>query len=185
MRYGIRDPLSPATFADIESLPETEIGEIIDGVLYVFGRMSAPHGYVKSALVGDLHGAEGWWILSEPGVQAGGSPEFVPDLAGWRRERVPELPRERWTVAPDWACEIVSLSTRAYDQRIKRPFYARIGIRHLWFFDLDVRTLTVSELINGRWVELGVHGEDDVIRAAPFDALELKLGELWPPTQGT
>ena len=81
--------------------------------------------------------------------------------------------------------KILSPTTRGYDQRIKRPFYARIGIRHLWFIDLEARTLTVSELNEGRWMELEVYGEDEVIRAAPFDAIELKLGELWPPTRAT
>ena len=184
--------MSPATFADIEALPETEVGEIIDGVLYVFGRPSPPQGYVKVSLLGDLREAfhnkrrrpQGWWIIAEPGIQAGGSPEFVPDLAGWRYERVPELPTGQWNVVPDWACEIVASNTRAYDHRIKRPFYARIGIRHLWFVDLEARTLTVSKLVDGHWLEVGVYGEDDVIRAEPFEAIELRLGELWPPTRG-
>jgi Uma2 family endonuclease len=193
MGYGARNLQRPATLADLEGLPETVVGEIIDGTLYTHPRPRAGHSYVASRLMARLdgpfqdarEGPGGWWIVIEPGIRLEDAPEFVPDLAGWHRERVPEFPDGSWSVAPDWACEILSPSTRAYDQRIKRPYYARIGIRHLWFIDLDARTLTVSELINGRWVELGVHGEDDVIRAAPFDALELKLGELWPPTQGT
>jgi Uma2 family endonuclease len=103
----------------------------------------------------------------------------VPDLAGWRRERFPTLPAERFTEAPDWVCEILSPHTRAFDQRIKRPFYARIGVRYLWFLELEARTLTASQLIEGRWVERGVYGEDEVARVAPFEAIELKLDELW------
>jgi Uma2 family endonuclease len=184
--------MSPASFADIEALPEAQLGEIIDGVLYVHGRPNAPDTYVRCALLGDLRefsnyergDPRSWWIHSEPGIEAGGSPEFVPDLAGWRCSRVPYLP-ERWNLVPDWACEVVSSSTRAYDQRIKRPFYARLGIRHLWFVDVEARTLTVSELMNGRWLEVGVYGEDDVVRAAPFEAIELKLREVWPPIEDT
>jgi Uma2 family endonuclease len=190
MGYGARNLQRPATLADLEGLPETVVGEIIDGTLYTHPRPMAGHSYVATRLGARLDGPfqdglggpGGWWIVIEPGIRLEESPEFVPDLAGWRRERVPGFPKGPWTVAPDWACEILSPSTRAYDQRIKRPFYARIGIRHLWFIDLEVRTLTVSELVNGRWLELGVHGEDDIIRAAPFDTLELKLGQLWPPT---
>lgn len=192
MGYGAADLRRPATYADLEALPETVVGEIIDGTLYTHPRPRAGHADMGGALLEELRGPfqrgrggpGGWWIQIEPGIQLESSPEFVPDLAGWRRERVPTFPEERWTLAPDWACEILSPSTRGYDHRIKRPFYARIGIRHLWFVDLEARTLTVSELIDGRWVELGVHGEDDVIRAAPFDSIELKLGELWPPTRG-
>jgi Uma2 family endonuclease len=191
MGYGARKMDRPATLADIDALPEGVVGEIIDGTLYTHARPVPGHGSFQSELMGALRnpfhhgkgGPGGWWLTAEPGIQVEGSPEFSPDLAGWRRERVPELPRKRWTVAPDWACEILSPSTRAYDQRIKRPFYARIGIRHLWYVDLEARTLTMSELMAGRWVELGVHGDEDIIRAAPFEAVELKLGELWPPQQ--
>ncbi|NMO20396.1 Uma2 family endonuclease [Pyxidicoccus fallax] len=86
----------------------------------------------------------------------------------------------RWTVSPDWLCEILSPSTRGYDRRIKRPFYARIGVQHLWFIDLEERTLTVNKLVNGLWTELGVYGEEDaLIRVAPFEDVELRLGWLW------
>lgn len=179
---------SPATLAELEALPETVVGEIIDGTLYTHPRPRPKHVHFGGRLSRELQdpfelgrdGPEGWWILVEPGIQVEGSPEFVPDLAGWRRERLPELPEDRLTLVPDWICEILSPSTRAYDPRIKRPFYARIGVRHLWFVDLESRTLTVSELLNGRWLELGVHGEDEVIHAPPFEAIKLKLGELWP-----
>jgi Uma2 family endonuclease len=189
MPSGARVLPHPATLADLETLPETVLGEIIEGTLYTHARPRPGHAYLEGRLFSEVEGPfhrgrggpGGWWIIVEPGIQVEGSPEFVPDIAGWRRERVPEMPVERWTVVPDWACEILSPSTRTYDQRIKRPFYARIGIRYLWFIDLEARTITVSELMGGRWVELGVYGEDDVIRAAPFEAIELKLGELWPP----
>lgn len=189
MAYGARKLERPATLADIEALPEGVVGEIIDGTLYVHPRPRARHGDIIGALCSELRdpfqrgrqGPGGWWIQVEPGIRLPDAPEFVPDLAGWRRERAPHgLPEDWWTLVPDWACEVLSPSTRAYDQRIKRPFYARIGIRHLWFIDLEARTLSISELSAGRWVELGVYGEDDVIRAPPFDAIELRLGELWP-----
>ncbi|RKH12339.1 Uma2 family endonuclease [Corallococcus praedator] len=187
MAYGAKTLEGPATLADIEALPEGVVGEIIDGTLYTHARPRAGHMDLMGALIEGLRGPfqrgqggpGGWWVLVEPGIQVEGSPEFSPDLAGWRRERLATLPSGSCTIAPDWACEILSPSTRAYDQRIKRPFYARLGIRHLWFIDIEARTLTVSELRDGRWMEMGVYGEDDVIRAAPFDAIELRLGEWW------
>ncbi|RKG62179.1 Uma2 family endonuclease [Corallococcus sp. AB011P] len=193
MAYGAKPLGGPATLADIEALPEGVVGEIIDGTLYTHARPRAGHMDLMGALIEGLrgpfqrgqNGPGGWWVLVEPGIQVEGAPEFSPDLAGWRRERVPVLPGGRCKIAPDWVCEILSPSTRAYDQRIKRPFYARIGVQHLWFIDLEVRTLTVSELHDGRWVEMGVYGEDDIIRAAPFDAIELRLGEWWPVTDAS
>lgn len=189
MAYGARKQEGPATLADLEALPEGVVGEIIDGTLYVHPRPRTGHTDILTGLAAELRipfqqgrgGPGGWIIHVEPGIQFEGSPESIPDLAGWRRERVPRgLPATTWTLAPDWACEVLSPSTRAYDQRIKRPFYARIGIRYLWFIDPDDRTLTVSELRDGGWWEHGVYGEDDVVRAAPFEAIELRLGELWP-----
>lgn len=105
--------------------------------------------------------------------------EIAPDVAGWRRERLPEPPDGAITIASDWACEILSPSTRAHDQRIKRPLYARAGVRWLWFVDVDARTLTASRLENGRWSELGVWADDEVARIEPFEAVEFRLGDLW------
>ncbi len=181
--------LAPATMADLEALPPNVKGEIIEGVLYTQPRPRAPHMDVTSALADDLYGPfkrgrggpGGWWILVEPGIELPDSPEFSPDLAGWRRERMPTLPTsEAIRTVPDWVCEILSPSTRGYDQRTKRPFYARIGVQHLWYIDLEARTLTVSKLLDGRWMELGVHGEDDRVRAEPFDAIEISLEDWWP-----
>src|SRR5690606_15372551 len=98
-----------------------------------------------------------WWILAEPGIEVERSPEFSPDVAGWRRERMPTLPaNDAIRVVPDWACEILSPRARSYDLLVKRPFYADIGIGHLWYVDPDARTLTVSRLLDGRWLEIGV-----------------------------
>jgi Uma2 family endonuclease len=179
----------PATRADLEALPEDVVGEIIEGVLYTFPRPRAVHAHVEGYVVGDLQfrfergrgGPGGWWILVEPGIELPGSPEVVPDVAGWRKERMPELPEDRAiNVVPDWVCEILSLTTRAHDLRVKRPFYARVGVRHLWFVDVEARTLVVSKLVQGHWLELGVYGEADAVRAEPFDAVEIALGEWWP-----
>jgi Uma2 family endonuclease len=188
----------PATMADLEALPAPIKGEIIDGVLYTQPRPRPAHANAESFIDSELKGPfqrgrggpGGWWILPEPGITLPGSPEFSPDLAGWRRSRLPVLPQDSGIeVVPDWVCEILSPSTRGFDQRVKRPFYARIGVGYLWYVDLEGRSLTVSQLHEGRWMELGVYGEDDVIRAAPFDAIEIALGEWWqtgaPPSGST
>ncbi len=179
-----------ATLADLEALPEHVKGEVIDGVLYTQPRPRFSHSNIELLLGSDLTngfqrgrgGPGGWWILVEPGIEVPGSPEFSPDLAGWRKERMPAPPTDQSIdVVPDWACEILSPSTRNLDQRIKRPFYGRIGVGLLWFIDVEARTLTVSKLVDGKWMELGVHGDQDRVRAEPFDAIEIGLGEWWPP----
>lgn len=183
-----RAPLDrEATLADLEALPEHVRGEIIDGVLYTMTRPRPSHSNLELLLGGELqgpfqrgkNGPGGWWILVEPGVELPGSPELAPDLAGWRRERLPALPQKRIDIAPDWVCEILSSSTRGYDQRIKRPFYARAGVGWLWYIDLDARTMIASQLVDGRWSEVLVCGDDDVVRVPPFEEVELSLKEWW------
>jgi Uma2 family endonuclease len=178
----------PATRADLDALPPTWRGEIVDGELYAFPRPGAPHARVETSVSIDLAGPfdrgrggpGGWLILVEPGIQLPRTPEIAPDVAGWRRERLPRLPRTGpIDVVPDWICEVLSASTRSYDMLVKRPLYADLGVRHLWFVDPEARTLTVSRLEAGRWLELGVHGGDQVVRAEPFDAVEIALEPWW------
>lgn len=179
----------PATRADLEALPDNVVGEIIDGVLYTFPRPRPQHAYVQATLTSDLDafqrgrgGPGGWWILAEPGLELEAAPEIVPDLAGWRKTRVPGLPAtQAIRVVPDWVCEVLSPSTRAHDQVTKRRFYARVGVPYLWFIDPDARTLSVCALRDAHWVELGVYGELDRIRAEPFDAVELNMADWWLP----
>jgi Uma2 family endonuclease len=178
----------PATYADLQALPEGVKGEIIDGELFVQPRPRAAHAWAESAIGSDIRGPYalgrggpgGWWILPEPGIELPRSPEFSPDLAGWRRERMPELPRETSIqVVPDWICEILSPTTRAYDYVKKRPFYAQIGVAWLWYVDVEARTVTVSRLVEGSWLEVAVHGGDDRVHLEPFPEAPLDLALWW------
>ena len=177
-----------ATLADLESLPEGVKGELIDGVLYTQVRPHASHQDALGAIHSDLDGPfrrgrggpGGWQILIEPGLTAEGAPEYSPDIAGWRRERLPELPEGRIAVVPDWICEILSPSNKRYDLLTKRRFYARIGVQYLWYLDVEAGTLTVSRLAGEHWLELGVWGTSEKVRAEPFETVELSL-DPWLP----
>ncbi len=104
----------------------------------------------------------------------------MPDLAGWRRERMPRLPETAWfETVPDWVCEILSPGTRRLDLTDKRDRYAAAGVRHLWLADPDARTLEGFELREGQWVLIAALKDDDAVRLAPFDAVTFALGALW------
>lgn len=182
-----------ATRAELDALPDNVVGELIGGVLHTMPRPRPRHATSATRIGGRIQGGYqygddgapgGWWIVAEPGIQLADRDveEIVPDVAGWRRARLPELP-ERFTTAPDWVCEVLSPSTRRHDLQTKRPLYARAGVAWMWIVDVDARTLTASRLHEGKWLELGVWSDDDVARIEPFDAVELKLAELWgdPP----
>lgn len=179
---------APATMKDLEALPPNVKGEIIHGVLYTQPRPRSFHqdaiGLVEDELRGPYQrgrrGPGGWWILPEPGIELPGSPEVSPDVAGWRKVRLPELPRDSSIrVVPDWVCEVLSPSTRNYDLRVKKPYYASIGVNYLWYVDPEARVLSVSRLHEGKWLEIGVYGEDSVARIDPFDLVEINLAEWW------
>src|SRR5262249_20591287 len=138
----------PPTRADLEALPGNVKGEIIEGVLYTQPRPRPRHARVASALGSVLFGSfdagvggpGGWWILIEPGIELPEAPEVAPDIAGWRVTTMPELRDEAISIRPDWVCEVLSPSNRAYDRAVKFPFYARVGVPNLWVVE-DARTL--------------------------------------------
>lgn len=177
----------PATYADLEELPPNMVGEIITGELYASPRPAVPHTRAASRLGGVLmgpfdlgaNGPGGWVILHEPELHLGHD-VLVPDLAGWRGERFPEATRTAaLTLAPDWACEVLSPSTEARDRSIKLPVYAREGIQYVWLVDPDVQTLEVFRLVGTNYTLLVTYAGEALIRAEPFDAIEFKLNTLW------
>lgn len=176
------------TLADLDALPSGVKGEIIEGVLYTMTRPRALHQRtirdVGSGLGDPFErsrgGPGGWWILPEPGIELPNTPEIAPDLAGWRRERLPTLPDdEPIRVVPDWVCEILSPSTRRHDLLVKKPYYAKIGVAHHWLIDREARTVTAYRLESGRWSELGVFGDESDARIEPFADVSLDIASWW------
>lgn len=185
--------LRRATYEDLLKVPDHLVGELIDGELYTTPRPALRHSNVTSSLGADLHvwfqrgrgGPGGWWILDEPQLRLA-EESLVPDIAGWRRERLPVLPDTATIdIAPDWICEVQSPSTARFDRVKKLPVYAEHGVQHAWLIDPPARTLEVLRLENGRWVVAGNYGGDDVVRAEPFEAVEIELAALWidPPAK--
>lgn len=182
-------PAKSTSYQQLIDLPENLTGEIINGELHVQPRPAGPHTVAQSSLEIDigsayhrgLGGPGGWWILMEPEIHFVRDTEvLVPDLVGWRRTRMPEIPQDqRFEITPDWVCEILSPSTMQKDRVIKMPVYARHGVPHLWLVDPLAHTLEVFLLQNDRWSVIGRFKETDLVRVAPFEALELALGDLW------
>lgn len=177
----------PATYDDLLKVPEHLVAEIVDGDLHATPRPAPRHAAASSGLGGALHGPfdkgrggpGGWRILDEPELHLGRD-VVVPDLAGWRRERLPDLPEQAYfSVAPDWICEVVSPSTAALDRVKKLAVYARERVSHAWLVDPLARTLEVLRLENGRWTIVSTCSGADVVRAEPFEAIELDLTLLW------
>jgi len=177
-----------ATYADLCAVPENFVAEILGGELYATPKPAFLHVRAASAL-GTLlggpfqfgvNGPGGWLILDEPELHFGAD-VLVPDLAGWRAERVGDWADAAYlTVAPDWVCEVLSPSTERIDRVKKLRIYAREGVRNVWLLDPRQQTLEILELDGGRWSITATHEGAARVRAAPFDAVELDLANLWP-----
>ena len=174
-------------YDELMTLPDNVVGEIIAGRLYAQPRPAGKHTLAHSGLHGEIDGPfhkgrggpGGWWILDEPELHLGRQ-VFVPDLAGWRRERMPKLPQTAWfELAPDWVAEVLSPATARKDRVLKMPLYAEFGVKYCWLIDPDVRTLEAYVNEGGRWVVLGTWADDDVADIAPFEAVPFVLAALW------
>ena len=177
-----------ATYEDVLQAPPNLVAEILNGNLHTHPRPSPRHAYATSSLDGRLFnpfsegtgGPGGWWILVEPEVHLGAQ-VAVPDLAGWRKERLPELPDDAWIrLSPDWVCEVLSPSTSQMDRNIKLPVYAEHGVPHCWLIDPAVKTLEAFELTNEKWTLLATLKEDDSVQLPPYDVIAFPLDALWP-----
>jgi Uma2 family endonuclease len=183
----------PATYEDIEALPVGWVGEIIEDELFASPRPAMGHSRVTSILGTELGGPfdlgeggpGGWWLFDEPEFHFGGN-VLVPDMAGWRRERLQEPPAADtpfMTVAPDWVCEVLSPSTHDVDRRRKLPLYFREGVGHVWLVEPLTRTLEILRRASEGWLLVATHSGDETVRAEPFDAVPLALGRLWLPAR--
>jgi len=177
----------PATYEDLVALPDGLVAEIVGGELHASPRPAPRHALAGSAVGGRLvqpyqdgaGGPGGWWILDEPELHLGRD-VLVPDLGGWRRSRLPQLPETAYfSLAPDWICEVLSPSTAQLDRVKKLAIYARERVAHAWLIDPLARTLEVLRLEEGRWVILGTHAGSEVVRAEPFAETDLSLAALW------
>lgn len=177
-----------ATYQDVLDAPKHLVAEVLAGTLYTHSRPAGPHAEAASVLGMDIGsafhrgrgGPGGWIILDEPELHLAAD-ILVPDLAGWRRERLGKVPNAAFfELAPDWACEVLSPSTALIDRRNKLPIYAREQVEYVWLVDPRERSVEVFELAGEHYRCLAVHGEEEVVRLPPFEAVELELSALWP-----
>lgn len=179
-----------AAYEELLALPDNMVGEIVDGDLQATPRPAPRHAKAASTLGGDLssaydreiggpRGPGGWWILDEPELHVD-QDVLVPDVAGWRRDRMPELPDAPYfTLAPDWVCEVVSPATERIDRVRKKRIYARVGVVWLWIVNPIAETLEVLRRAGDLYEEVAVFSANEIASAPPFEETPLELSRWW------
>jgi hypothetical protein len=180
--------VKPATYADLEAVPEHLVAEILFGELVTHPRPVRRHGGAASVLpmlLGGPYqlgngGPGGWVFVGEPELHLGPH-VLVPDIAGWRKERVTEPPDQAYfEVAPDWICEVLSPRTEKYDKGGKRRIYAKYEVGHLWYVDPRVKSLEIFARQKQNWLLTDAFFDKDEVKVAPFEEVGFSLGLLWP-----
>ena len=186
-------PYPRATYQDVLDAPPNRVAEVLAGKLHTQPRPASRHVRASTKLGGRLDGPfddgtdgpGGWWIIDEPELHLGDD-IVVPDIAGWRRETMPEYPDTAYfDIRPDWVCEVLSPSTRRIDRHEKSEIYAREGVSHMWLVDPDARTLEVLELRECHWLLLATLADAAPVSQQPFDAITFPLDALWPESAVT
>jgi Uma2 family endonuclease len=178
-----------ATYADLEALPEDVRAELIGGEIVVEPSPTPIHQGTVGLVYAELQfpfqkgrgGPGGWWLILDVDVLFGPHDVLRPDIAGWRRERVPNFPTLRPVqMAPDWVCEGLSPGTAARDQGDKLAVYQRSSVAWYWIVDPQNRLLNVFRLTSEGYVLDTSVGDHGLARLRPFDAVELELDQLFP-----
>ncbi len=178
----------PATYADLEAVHPHLVAELLGGELVTHPRPVPKHAVAALNLSSELgdafyrgrSGPGGWIFASEPELHLGAD-VMVPEIAGWRRERLPQFPENAYIeTPPDWVCEVISPSTESYDRGIKRGIYARAGVQHLWLLDPRAEILETFSLADAQWLLTATFSAKDAVSVAPFEAVSFPLAVLWP-----
>ena len=178
----------PATYRDVLDAPLNMVAEFVDGALHLHPRpalRNARASFTRGVRIGGpfdegRRGPGGWWAIDGPEQHI--RPDvLVPDLCGWRRDRMPEIADAPWTeLAPDWICEVLGPGTMRIDLTDKRRIYAVAAVAHLWPIDPTARRLEAFAFRDGAWTLTAALKDEEEVRVPPLDAVAFPLSALWP-----
>ncbi len=182
-------PLHPATAADLARLPPDMRAEIINGEIVQKANPSAEHADAQGGALAHLRGQYhhrsggdkpgGWWILPEVEIELAPHEVYRPDIAGWRRDCMPERPGMPVKSRPNWICEVLSPSDASNDLVKKLRVYHQSHVAHYWIIDPQNETLTVLRWTPEGYLAALTAGRTDRVRAEPFETVELPVGVLF------
>lgn len=177
------------TIDDLLAWPGDERVELIDGEIVQRPMSRFEHGQAQSGLVEETiplkrrGGSGGWWIVPEISVRYNEHHCPSHDLAGWRKERLPERPAGVMALLPDWVCEILSPGHERKDTVTHFLRLQRAGVPFYWIVAPEDQALIAYALDAGGYRTLFIaEGPDETaakVRIPPFEAIEIDLGLLF------
>lgn len=186
---GPAESRRPTTLEEFLALADGHRFELVRGTLVEKAAPTFEHGLAQSGVdrtIGSRFarragggGPAGWWFLVELDVLLGGD-VLRPDVCGFRRERLPEKPRQRPVpLAPDWVCEVLSPSTASVDRVDKLQSYFRAGVAHYWLLDPAEGTLEVYRRTDLADALVLAAKRGQRVRPEPFDAEAFDVDALF------
>jgi len=184
------DPAKPKLrYVDLlrETRPDKPMAELIDGVIHRKASPRLRHGVAQVGIARmtepseDGSGDDPWWIVIEPDVIFTEHTVLRPDVAGWRKVRLPIPPDAPTAVLPDLICEVLSPGHERYDRLTKREIYQAHGVPFIWLVDPTIRIVEAYGLHGDMYVHLGTWGDEDhQARIPPFEFL-VDVARLFVP----
>jgi Uma2 family endonuclease len=182
------EALKLATLEDLLASPDERV-ELINGEIVRRPMARVEHGFAQGNTLAELEtfrrasGPGGWWIASEVSVlyEADQCPSH--DLAGWRKERLPERPRGVVDLPPDWVCEIVSPGHERKDTLILFLLLQRHRVPFYWLIWPEDRALVAYQLDDGAYRVIASvanpTADGQRMHIPPFQAAEIDLGYIF------
>lgn len=177
-----------ATFEDLEALGDPDRVEVIDGALVQKAMPSVAHSRSQTQIILQLREFNrrqgrrpgGWWLLTEIHVEYQDHQIHCHDLAGWRRDRVPEMP-SGWPVKirPDWVCEVVSPTHEKRDMVDKPKVLHAAEVPHLWLLNPEEKMLLVQRWSPAGYTTVLAASSGQTVRAEPFELIEIRASVLF------
>ncbi|MBK5940966.1 Uma2 family endonuclease [Halochromatium roseum] len=178
-----------STIDDLLAWPGTEPVELIDGDIVQRPMSRFEHGQVQTALIGQAfplvmqRQPGGWWIVPEISVRYNAHHCPSHDLAGWRKERLPQRPAGIMTILPDWVCEILSPGHERKDTVTHFLRLQRAGVPFYWIVSPQDHALIAYALDAGSYrAVFTAEGLDEAraeVRIPPFTEIAIDLGLLF------
>jgi Uma2 family endonuclease len=178
---------APATELDLRAVPDDRVAHLVDGQIYSHARPRIAHSATTGGIYHQLSisyndtrrgGPGGWLFLFEPELRLG-KDVVVPDIAGWRRERMPRAPDvAQISLAPDWICEVLAKGTEAFDRGPKLRCYVRAGVPHLWYVQPAAKFIEVLRTQGDFYATVATEVFTESISLEPFTAVPIDLSEL-------